>query len=151
MNRTANWKEFIIWNVWKGNRLSLKMSAESKDAETQTQSPSLWKGCSVRCWWGQYNTWVLTLCLLLVSRSCEACSSEVLEGGGYISCRCPVLQNARGEERGDSESLWLAPGARISQVHPAKTFFPLAQLRLQWFALNALNFLNTLHPISRTI
>lgn len=34
---------------------------------------------------------------------------------------------------------------------PLEYSFPLFQLRLQWFALNALNFLKTSHHISRAI
>jgi len=34
---------------------------------------------------------------------------------------------------------------------PLEYSFPLSQLRLQWFALNALNFLKTSHYISRAI
>lgn len=97
------------------------------------------------------DIWVLTLCFALVSRCRAAGSSKVLESGGYLSCRGSVLQDTWAAERWDPESLWLAVGTGIKQLCPAEYSFLLFQLRLQWFALNALNFLKTLHHISRAI
>lgn len=93
--------------------------------------------------------WVLTLCFPLVSRCRAAGPSEVLEGGGYLPCSGSILQDTRGAEGWDPESLWLALGTGIRQQFPAEYPFPSFQLRLQWFALNALNFLKTSHHVNR--
>ena len=95
------------------------------------------------------DMWVLTLCFSPVSRCRAAGPSEVLEVGGYLPCSGSVLQDTRGAEGWDPKSLWLALGTGIRQQSPAEYPFPSFQLRLQWFALNALNFLKTSHHINR--